>query len=287
MSEEVVHATMQSNYASSLDALEQRITGTVANSTEGPRPISIKLANRQLGDAVEPDMQTPETASSNASEQSFPDGFPYPNEGVSFSEPPSQQAVTEPQPIDYSRMQQSEGTVDMTDLMDEATLSARAEAEAKRAQLRTLSNEDLARICKPFIEGSGVARPTFISRPIMKRVYIGVYAGYREILEAEKLLGYPPKEAGFNVVVEYNLLAEVSSVIKGYLFEHDPGIGIISMYSGDYSKWPKLYPVRILDALHPSMRQVIFPQLAAQYVEWKALVTPTQAELEKYSGSIG
>jgi hypothetical protein len=180
---------------------------------------------------------------------------------------------------------EAESDKEPDDLVDAGLLDESVNA-VKQAAERNLSDRELVELCTPFVDGSK-KRPTFISRPIMNKVYIGTYPAFGEILTAERLLGSPAPDADEGTQMTYKLLSELASVIKGFVFAHDPGLAVISMYPYAYEKWPPLHPVQFLNALHPSMRDIVFPQLVSQYIAWKIAITPTNDELEKYYGLIG
>lgn len=150
---------------------------------------------------------------------------------------------------------------------------------------RTLTDAEIIRKVEPFLD-SRVMRPVFISKPIMRRVYVGIYPTYGEMLAAEKLLGVAPRNDEGDPDVEYQFLSEISSCVRGWLFENDPGIMSIHANPGDVSQWPQLHRAEFLSALLPAMRQRVLPDLAQQYTTWKISVTPSDDELEKYYGLV-
>ena len=156
-------------------------------------------------------------------------------------------------------------------------------AYVKHERERELSEREIIEKVRPFLDPE-LRRPIYISTPIDGKVFIGVYPSFGEILAAERIIGAPPIGANEDSVAEYSCLAEITAVIKGYLPEVDSGIMTILEYPGDPSKWPALKRMSFINSMLPRVRNEIFPLLFRDYTIWKLRVTPSDAELEKYSG---
>ena len=282
------NASMNVNYGEQMSELARKLETNFSGPVDqipGATPVHIHVADVKLGDSAPEVTQAKPSrrrASKLASDPSathglHSDGLISDIPMVDMSQFESVQHV---EPVEEALTEEEAAESEDDKNMRETYAAVEA------AATRNLTNAQIIELCAPFYDGSK-KRPTFISRPILNKVYIGTYPAYGEILTAETMLGSPGENAPVGRRMEYSLLAELASVIKGFIFAHDPMLAVISMYPYDYSKWPKLYPASFLTALHPSMREVVFPQLSAQYVAWKVAVTPSTAELEKYYGLIG
>jgi hypothetical protein len=147
---------------------------------------------------------------------------------------------------------------------------------------RELTDEEIFDKCSLFY-GSGTG-PIFISEPIARKVFVGKYPYYGELLNAERVLGDAPQGASKSILQMFSALGELQQAIFGWLFENDPGIARIRENPLDTSKWPKLREFHPLNNRDPRWGQIEFPELWGQYLMWKGWVTPTDRELEKYYG---
>ena len=127
--------------------------------------------------------------------------------------------------------------------------------------------------------------PLFVSAPIRRRVFFGKYPTFAEVLSVEKVLGPMPDGASKETAALWNCASELAVAVKGFLFEHDPGIEHILAHPGDASKWPPLRPFSLANNRDPNLMSDIV-DLWKQYLPWKLSVTPTEEELGKYYGLV-
>jgi hypothetical protein len=124
--------------------------------------------------------------------------------------------------------------------------------------------------------------PLFVSTPIRRRVFIGVYPTFVEILSSERVLGVAPTNISPEVNNMWIAAGELGIAIKGFLWVNDPGLELIVTNAGTPAKWPALNRFSVANNRDPHIGEDI-ADIWKQYQVWKREVTPSEDELKKYS----
>jgi hypothetical protein len=146
-------------------------------------------------------------------------------------------------------------------------------------QPRALSDAEIYDRVANFLDPLSLG-PIFISKPIRGRVYIGKYPNFSEMLAAGNIVDSKDIKNA-NVAQVYQAVGELRVTIKGWLPAADPRLDKVIDNITDASKWPPLNEFEILNQRDPRTFDDVF-NLWTEYLAWKALVTPTDDQLEKF-----
>lgn len=167
----------------------------------------------------------------------------------------------------------------------ESAESAAAPSTPRPAPQKALTDEEIFNKVALFLDPE-LLGPIFISQPINRKVFIAKYPTFGEMLTAERLLGIDTRSAEGDLKQLFEVIAELQQVVLGWTTEKDPVLDLIKQHPGDPSKWiQKLRKFNTTASRDPRVQYEI-PVLWGQYLAWKIEVTPTDDEMEKYSGLI-
>jgi hypothetical protein len=127
--------------------------------------------------------------------------------------------------------------------------------------------------------------PIFISPPINRKIYVAHYPRAGEMLSAQRILALAPKNADEETIQLFSVFGELQEAVYGWTFDNDPAIDVIKANLTDPKQWPELRKFRPLESRDPRV-SIEVGLLWKEYLTWKARVTPTDDELEKYYGLV-
>ncbi len=146
-------------------------------------------------------------------------------------------------------------------------------------EARALTDAEIYDRVAAFLDPTALG-PIFISEPVRGKVYIGKYPNFAEMLAASNIVD-SKDVVNESVGQVYQAVGELKVAIRGWLPANDPGLAKIADNITDARKWPPLNEFSILNQRDPRLMDDIFA-LWTQYLAWKAFVTPTDEQLEKF-----
>jgi len=144
-------------------------------------------------------------------------------------------------------------------------------------------DDDAAERVRSFLAGVG---PTFISKPYRGWVYVAHTPTAAQNRDAT--VAAVRQSGGTDLVGQDYLIALFLACSYGRVAESDPVLSVVRAFPSEPKKWqPSLQTLDFMESRDPTIFEKVLSPLVVEYTDWRLAVTPTDAEMEKYSGLSG